>query len=144
LPIDEQIIVFRSLNSYLTYVSGGNVKFIGFSRCLGLAIGPKSNFVEKSSISFEDACISTKLNRELALKFLDKKYQFCLSHDYVGYNRSLLPPIICQSLVEESTDVDIDYYKDFNLDFEDVSLKLISAINYSFCSNPIYYGLIVD
>jgi hypothetical protein len=138
--INFQIMVYRSLDSYLTYVSGGNAKFIGFARCMGVVFGPDSKPIRDSSISFQDACNLKMINEEIALDFLDQNYSFCMSHDYIGLNNEILPPIMCPGLVHPNPDIENDFYSDFHLNPDLVGKKLIDALSYNLIVYGIYSG----
>lgn len=138
-PINYQILAYRTIDSFLSYVSGGNVKLIGFSSVMGVLMGPSSKVVSSSGLDIENACLRTKMQKEIASVCFQPSQIFCMSHDFVGYESTFYPPLLCtgSTIKNEdglSTDKD-DFNSNFTIEPNELLDALISSIRYNQYTN---------
>jgi hypothetical protein len=138
LTIEEQVLIYKDLDSYLTYTSGGNAKFIGFNKRIGVVIGPDSEEIAHAKKSLSDVIANSRVMAELAQIVFLSEDVFVVSHDYTGYAHELSPDLLCLGdPVSKTNSNTIDgtpkssFHNDFRMDSSYVIAALKKSLFYS-------------
>ena len=142
ISISDQTLSYRFINSYLTYVSGGNAKIVPFCNRSGVVVGPSSHIVDNAMISLDDAIEKTGLQKSPASYAFDLNDKFLLSHDYSGYSSLIIPPhAISGSPVRQDqsglgSERTVEFNSDFTLDPHGAHRSLEKCLLYNRSSLP--------
>jgi len=140
LDIDQQIRSLKSCSTFVTYVSGGNAKFLGFCSAVGVLIGPESQPVLAGKRDLHSVC--KKQPDYVSSAYLQAFTQgdsFGVYHDTEGYERLIKPPLLLLNQqtsrqIEESAPINT-----FNQVFSIDSLTIADAIMKTLRANWLIY-----
>jgi hypothetical protein len=138
LTIEDQVLIYKDLDSYLTYTSGGNAKFIGFNKRIGVVIGPDSEEIAHAKKSLSDVIANSRVMAELAQIIFLSEDVFVVSHDYTGYAHELSPDLLCLGDPVSKTNSNTtdrtsnsSFHNDFWMDSSSVIAALKKSLLYS-------------
>ena len=141
MKLSDQSQLYRHVDTYLTYLSGGMVKIAAFCNSLGTAIGPESYEILHQCHLLQDLDDAYFLNQELASRLFTSSCRFAMMHDYVGYGNINRPfSMLLGKVIDGSNDSQGDsrlikrekaFDSSFELSAEDIYLNLLRCLVYN-------------
>lgn len=119
LDIYSQINLIANSNSFVTYLSGGNAKFIGFCSIIGVLIGPHCPMVLNGKRDLPTVCKARPGNVEQAyLETFSSDDSFGVYHDTAAYQYLVNPSLVLHDeMTKASNDADKEIQDSFNKEF---------------------------
>lgn len=141
MKLSDQLQLYRHINTFLTYASGGMVKFTAFCSFLGTVIGPEANELLCQSHFLQDLDNAYIINQKLALLLFPSSCRFLMWHDHIGYANLNQPvSMLLGKLIDGSNDSQNDpklilrekaFDSSFHLSAEDICLNILRCLVYN-------------